>query len=344
MSLQTLWFIVIAVLWIGFFVLEGFDMGVGMLHGVIARGEEERRAAINSIGPVWDANEVWLIVAAAGMFAAFPGWYATMFSGFYLLMVLILAGLIARGVSFEFRGKVKSPRWAHSWDVAMSVGSLVVAVGLGVALGNLLHGVPVGSNQEYTGNFWDLLQPYPLFTGLTILALCLVHGSTFLALKTEDDLRKRASRWAAVLAPIAAVMLAAWVVWTHASQNKGFLPNPIEATTVLAIIAVAWLASEGAEGWAFAATTVALAGMIGSIFVNLYPRVLVSSTNSSYNLTISNTASGSYTLKVMTVVALVLLPVVLAYQVWSYRVFHRRVSAAHFAPAVTSEAPAAPAP
>jgi cytochrome d ubiquinol oxidase subunit II len=344
MSLQTLWFIIIAVLWIGFFVLEGFDMGVGMLHGVIARSEEERRAVINSIGPVWDANEVWLIVAAAGMFAAFPGWYATMFSGFYLLMVLILAGLIARGVSFEFRGKVKSPRWTRSWDLAMSLGSLIVAVGLGVALGNLLHGVPVGSNQEYTGNFWDLLQPYALFTGLTILVLCLVHGSTFLALKTEDDLRERASRWAAVLAPAAAVLLAVWVTWTHASQDKGFLPNPIEASTVLAIIAVAWLASERVEGWAFAGTTVALAGMIGSIFVNLYPRVLVSSTNSSYDLTISNTASGSYALKVMTIVALILLPVVLGYQAWSYRVFHRRVSAAHFAPPATSEAPAAPAP
>ena len=344
MSLQTLWFIIIALLWIGFFVLEGFDMGVGMLHGVIARSEEERRAAINSIGPVWDANEVWLIVAAAGMFAAFPGWYATMFSGFYLLMVLLLAGLIARGVSFEFRGKVKSPRWVRSWDLAMSVGSLVVAVGLGVALGNLLHGVPVGSNQEYTGNFWDLLHPYPLFTGLTILVLCLVHGSTFLALKTEDDLRERASRWAAVLAPVAAVLLAVWVVWTHASQDKGFLPNPIEASTVLAIIAVAWLASERAEGWAFAGTAVALAGMIGSIFVNLYPRVMVSSTNETYSLTVSNTASGSYALKVLTVVAVILLPVVVGYQIWSYHIFYRRVSTAQFAPAVTSVAPAAPAP
>jgi cytochrome d ubiquinol oxidase subunit II len=342
MSLVTLWFIIIAVLWTGFFVLEGFDMGVGMLHGVIARSEEERRAAINSIGPVWDANEVWLIVAAAGMFAAFPGWYATMFSGFYLLMVLILAGLIARGVSFEFRGKVKSQRWARSWDVAMAVGSLIVAVGLGVALGNLLHGVPVGSNQEYTGSFWDLLHPYPLFTGLTIALLCLVHGSTFLALKTEGDLRRRASRWAAVLAPLTAVALATWVVWTHASLDKGVLPNPIEASTVLAVIAVAWLASERTEGWAFAATTVALAGMIASIFVNLYPDVLVSSTNPSYSLTVTNTASGSYALKVMTVVALVLLPVVLGYQAWSYRVFHRRVSAAHFA-SPTSDAPVTPA-
>ena len=344
MSLTTLWFIIIAVLWVGFFVLEGFDMGVGMLHGVIARTEEERRAAINSIGPFWDANEVWLIVAAAGMFAAFPGWYATMFSGFYLLMVIILAGLIARGVSFEFRGKVKSRRWARGWDVAMAVGSFLVAFGLGIALANLLHGVPVGSNQEYTGSFWDLVHPYALFTGLTIVLLCLVHGSTFLALRTEGDLRERASRWAAVLAPLTAVVLAIWVVWTHASQDKGFFPTPIEASTVLAIIAVAWLANERVEGWAFAATTVSIAGMIGSIFVNLYPDVLVSSTNSSYSLTVTNTASGSYALKLMTIVALILLPVVLAYQAWSYRVFHRRVSAAHFAPPATSDAPAAPAP
>jgi cytochrome d ubiquinol oxidase subunit II len=344
MSLTTLWFILIAVLWTGFFVLEGFDMGVGMLHGVIARSEEERRAAINSIGPFWDANEVWLIVAAAGMFAAFPGWYATMFSGFYLLMVIILAGLIARGVSFEFRGKGKSRRWAHSWDVAMAVGSFIVAFGLGIALANLLHGVPVGSNQEYTGSFWDLVHPYALFTGLTIVLLCLVHGSTFLALRTEADLRERASRWAAVLAPLAALLLAVWVVWTHASQDKGFFPNPIEACTVLAIIAVAWLANERVEGWAFAATTVALAGMIASIFVNLYPDVLVSSTNPSYSLTVTNTASGSYALKLMTIVALILLPVVLVYQFWSYVVFHRRVSAAHFAAPAPADAPAAPAP
>ena len=327
MALASLWFILVAVLWVGFFVLEGFDLGVGVLHAVIGRTEAERRAAINTIGPFWDGNEVWLIVAAAGMFAAFPGWYATMFSGFYLLLVIVLAALIARGVSFEFRGKVDHTRWRGTWDVSMGVGSLIVAAGLGIALGNLLHGVPVDKDQEFTGSVWDLLQPYALFTGLTVLLLCLVHGSTFLALTTQGEIRVRARRSAAWLAPVAGLAVLAFVAWTHASQHKGVLVNPIEACAVLAVFAAAWLAAERREGWAFVATTAALASTIGSVFVNLYPRVMVSSTNSAYSLTVSNTAAGNYALKVMTVVALVLLPVVLAYQAWSYHVFHRRVTA-----------------
>ena len=344
MSLATVWFILIAVLWIGFFVLEGFDLGVGALHSVVGRTESERRAAIETIGPFWDGNEVWLVVAAAAMFAAFPGWYATMFSGFYLLMVLALVGLIARGVSFEFRGKVESPRWRQTWDIAMTAGSVIVAVGLGVALGNLVHGVPIGSNHEYTGTVWDLFHPYALFTGLTVLMLCLVHGSTFLALKTEGEARRRARRLAAWLAPITGLVVLGFIAWTHASEGKGVFVNPVEAIAVMAMFAVAWLAAERYEGWAFIATTVAIATTIGAIFVDLYPRVMVSSTNSAYSLTVQNTASGSYALKVITVIAVVLLPVVLAYTAWSYHVFHRRVTVQSVAPAQSPDPVSVPQP
>jgi len=326
MALATLWFWLVAVLWVGFFVLEGFDLGVGALHAVVGRTEAERRAAVETIGPFWDGNEVWLIVAAAGMFAAFPGWYATMFSGFYLLFVVILAGLIARGVSFEFRGKVEAGRWRVTWDVAMSVGSLVVPAGLGIALGNLLHGVPIDQNQEYTGSVLNVLQPYALYTGLTLVMLCLVHGSTFLALTTTDVMRVRARRLAARLAPAAGLVVLGFVIWTRLSEDKGVLISPLEACAILAVFAAAWLASENREGWAFVATTVALATTVGSIFVDLYPHVMVSSTNSAYSLTVDNTAAGSYALKVMTIIALVLLPVVLMYQTWSYYIFHRRVT------------------
>jgi cytochrome bd-type quinol oxidase subunit 2 len=340
MALATLWFWLVAVLWVGFFVLEGFDLGVGALHAVVGRTDAERRAAINTIGPFWDGNEVWLVVAAAGMFAAFPGWYATMFSGFYLLFAVVLAALIARGVSFEFRGKFDGTRWRGTWDVSMSVGSLVVAAGLGVALGNLLHGVPIDQNQEFTGSLADVLQPYALYTGLTLVMLCLVHGSTFLALTTSGAVRTRARRLAARTAPAAGLVVLGFVIWTRVSEDKGVLISPLEACAVLAVFAAAWLASETREGWAFVATTVALATTVASIFVDLYPRVMVSSTNSAYSLTVDNTASGSYALKVMTVIALVLLPVVLFYQGWSYHIFHRRIAQRQVAPpAETASAP-----
>jgi cytochrome d ubiquinol oxidase subunit II len=342
MAFVPLWFILIAVLWTGFFVLEGFDMGVGMLHAVTGKDEPGKEAVLATIGPLWDGNEVWLVVAAAAMFAAFPGWYATMFSGFYLLFVILLAGLIARGVSFEFRGKADNARWRGAWDVSMTVGSLIVAAGLGIALGDLLHGVPIDENQEFTGSVWSLLQPYALFTGLTVLLLCLVHGSTFLALTTQGEIHVRARRSAAWLAPVTGFAVLGFVAWTHASQHKGVLVNPIEACALLAVFAAAWLAAEGRTGWAFGATTIALASTIGSIFVNLYPRVMVSSTNSSYSLTVSSTASGNYALKVITVIALVMLPVVLTYQTWSYHVFHRRLTARSVASPAASDTTTAP--
>jgi cytochrome bd ubiquinol oxidase subunit II len=324
------WFIAITVLWIGFFVLEGFDFGVGMLHAIVGRDEAGRRAAINTIGPLWDGNEVWLIVAAAAIFAAFPGWYATMFSGFYLAVVLLLAALIVRGVSFEYRGKRRPARWRRTWDVLLTAGSLLAPLLLGVVLGDLLHGLPINASHEYTGSFWGLLQPYGIFTGITFVAICVLHGATFLSLKTTGDMRQRAWRLARRVAPVTGLLVLAFVSWTHAVAGKGALLNPAEFAAVLAVIAAVWLAYTRSEGWTFAATTVTMAACVLTIFVDLYPRVMVSSTSPAFSLTVHNTASGGYTLTAMTVVIVIFLPFVLAYQAWSYYVFRRRVSRQEF--------------
>jgi cytochrome d ubiquinol oxidase subunit II len=337
--LLPFWFIVIAVLWTGFFILEGFDFGVGMLHSAVGRDEAGRRAAINTIGPLWDGNEVWLIVAAAAMFAAFPGWYATMFSGFYLALALLLASLIVRGVSFEYRGKRDALRWRRTWDVLLVAGSLLAPLLIGVALGDLLHGLPINSSQNYTGSFWDLLQPYALLTGITLVLICLLNGATFLCLKTTGDMRDRAWRLARLVAPATCAAVLAFASWTHLTSAKGtFFVNPIELLAMLAAIAAVWLVYEHRDGFAFAATAVTIAACILSIFVGLYPNVMVSSTNAAYNLTVHNTASGAYSLKVMTVVVVIFLPFVLAYQTWTYYVFRRRVSRREFLPPVSTPA------
>jgi cytochrome d ubiquinol oxidase subunit II len=322
MSLVTFWFVVLVVFWTGFLVLEGFDFGVGMLHGVVGRDEQGRRQAISTIGPLWDGNEVWLIVAAAGTFAAFPGWYATMFSGFYLAFLLLLVALIARGVSFEFRDKRDSARWRRSWALATTGGSLLAPLLIGMALGNLLAGVPIGTDQEYAGTVADLLNGYALFCGLTVVLLCLLHGASFLALKTSGELRDRALRAGRLLAPVTAAAVAGFALWTGATAGgwSAFL-----VVAVLAALGAAWQVGRGLDGVAFAATSLTMAAVVVSIFVALYPRVMVSSLGSASDLTVSNTASSPYTLKVMTVAAAVLFPVVLAYQAWTYYVFRSRV-------------------
>jgi cytochrome bd ubiquinol oxidase subunit II len=332
-TLIPFWFIVIAVLWTGFFILEGFDFGVGMLHSLVGRDEAGRRAAINTIGPLWDGNEVWLIVAAAAIFAAFPGWYATMLSGFYLALVLLLAALIVRGVSFEYRGKRDALRWRRTWDGLMVAGSLLAPLLIGVVLGDLLHGLPINSSQEYTGSFWDLFQPYALFTGITLVLICLLHGATFLGLKTTGDMRERSGRLARRVAPVTGAAVVAFVIWTHVTARSTFFLNPVELLAVLAVIAAIWLVYDRRDGFAFAATTVTIAACIVSIFTGLYPNVMVSSTSAADNLTVHNTASGPYSLKVMTVVVVIFLPLVLAYTAWTYHVFRRRVSRDEFLPA-----------
>jgi cytochrome bd ubiquinol oxidase subunit II len=339
MRLVPFWFIVIAVLWTGFFVLEGFDFGVGMLHNAVGRDEAGRRAAINTIGPLWDGNEVWLIVAAAAIFAAFPGWYATMFSAVYLALVLLLVALIVRGVSFEYRGKRQAVRWTRTWDGLMTGGSLLAPLLIGVALGDLLHGLPINASQNYTGSFWDLLQPYALFTGVTLVLICLLHGATFLALKTTGDLRERAGHLARRVAPLTGAAVLAFTIWTHVTSSNAFFLNPVELLAVLAVIAAVWLVWEHRDGFAFAATTVTMAACIVSIFTGLYPNVMVSSTNAAYNLTVHNTASGTYSLTVMTVVVVIFLPFVLAYQTWTYYVFRRRISRQEFQPSDQPDGP-----
>jgi cytochrome bd ubiquinol oxidase subunit II len=351
-ALVPFWFIVIAILWTGFFILEGFDFGVGMLHGLVGEDEPGRRAAINTIGPLWDGNEVWLIVAAAGMFAAFPGWYATMFSGLYLVMVVLLMSLIVRGVAFEYRGKRDATRWLRTWDVGLTVGSLLAPLLIGIALGDLLHGLPINSAQNYTGSFWDLFQPYALLTGVTLVLLCLLSGATFLTLKTTGRMRERAGLIARRVAPFTAAAVTAFAIWTHVVTSGTFFLRPLELLAILAVLAAVWLVYGHHEGFSFAATLVTVASCIVSMFVGLYPNVMVSSTNPAYNLTVANTASTPYSLKAMTVVVVIFLPLVLAYQTWTYYVFRRRVSRDQFiqGPAVPGpaepvvEVPSGPAP
>jgi cytochrome d ubiquinol oxidase subunit II len=336
MQLHTIWFIIIVVFWIGFFVLEGFDFGVGALHMLIGRSETERRVVVNTIGPWWDGNEVWLIVAGAAMFAAFPGWYATMFSALYLALVLVLVGLFARGVSFEYRGKRESRRWRTGWTWALTVGSVLVPLLIGVGLGDLLTGLPINQQQNFTGNFFDLLTGYGLMTGVTLLTLCLLHGATFLALRTTDEIRDRARAAARMLGLAAVVVNIAWVIWTLVVIGGGTVPEPTQIFGLTAVILAAALSSTDYDGWAFLASGFAIAAAIGQIFIALYPNVMISSTNSAYNLTVNNVASGHYALFVMTIVAVVFFPIVLLYQGWSFHVFRARVKAPP-APAETAE-------
>jgi len=330
MSLANIWFILIAVLWTGFFVLEGFDFGVGILHRALARDEADRLTIINTIGPLWDGNEVWLVVAGAAMFAAFPGWYATMFSALYLALALVLVALILRGVAFEFRGRHTGVRWRHTWSLLLTGGSLLAPLLIGVALGDLLHGLPIGTDQEYTGGFADLLQPYALWVGLTLLAICVLHGATFIALKTTGEVRERAGRAARRSAPFVAVIVAVFAFWTHVIAHKGVLLNVVEVGAVLGAIGAAWLVADRRVGWAFAVTTFVMASSVLAIFTELFPRVMVSTNGSATDLTVGNTASGSYTLKLMTIIFLVLFPVVAAYQAWTYYTFRRRLSRVEF--------------
>jgi len=331
-TLAEFWFILIAVLWTGFFVLEGFDLGVGMLHGIIGRDEPGRRMVINTIGPLWDGNEVWLIVAGAAIFAAFPGWYATMFSGFYLALVLLLAALMARGTSFEFRRKRDSAAWRRMWDGLLTGGSLLVPLLIGIALGDLLHGLPIDKSQNYTGSFWDLLQPYGVYTGITLVAICVLHGATFITLKTTGQVADRAARAGARTGPVVALIVIGWAFWTHVTAGKGFWPDPLEIGIVIVVIAAAWLARERHEGWAFACTTATTGLAMLTLFTALYPNVMISRRHSAYNLTIANTASPSYTLELMSIVALIFLPVVFVYTAWNYYVFRKRISSADFTP------------
>ena len=325
MGLQVFWYIVIAFFWTGFFILEGFDLGVGALHMVVGRSDTERRVAINSIGPFWDGNEVWLIVAAAATFAAFPSWYATMFSALYLVVMILILGLIARGVSFEYRGKLGSDRWHSVWDWSMTIGSLVIPLVLGIALGDLVHGLPINQQGNYTGSFWDLFTGYGVFTGVTLLVVSLAHGAIYLNLKTDGYVEDRSKTLAGPLAWVSALAVIGYSIWTHVQSGRGVLASPLQILAMLLAIAAAWAVRDGKPGWAFAANTATIAALFISIFVTLYPNVMVSSTNKAYNLTVVGTAASNYSLTVMTVIAVIFAPLVIAYQAWSYHIFRGRV-------------------
>lgn len=330
MTLPTIWFVLIAVLFVGYFVLEGFDYGVGMLVPFIGRTDQERRAVIATIGPVWDANEVWLITAGGALFAAFPNWYATLFSGFYLGLALLLAALILRGVALEFRSKDSRPQWRKQWDAMIVGGSAVPPIVWGLAMGNLLHGVPINQQMNYVGNFLTLFNPYALVGALATLLLFLLHGALYLDLKAPEELAKRARRVAYQVGRWATLMYFVFVAMSYIYANfahaLGVDPGPIPVLAGVSIIAVRILLPREHRGWAFFATTFTIMLSTISVFLALFPRVMVSSLNPRWSLTIYNAASNPYSLRVMTIVAVTALPLVLAYQVWTYWVFRQRVS------------------
>ncbi len=328
MELHTVWFLLIAVLFTGYFVLEGFDFGVGILMPFLAADDKERRVMINTIGPVWDGNEVWVLTAGGAMFAAFPEWYASLFSGFYLPLLLILLALIVRGVAFEYRGKRHDAHWKRRWDWCIFLGSLLPAILWGVAFANIVRGVKLDASHEYVGGFVDLLNPYALLGGLTTLALFVTHGAIFTALKTTGIIRVRANR-AAFSAGLAAAGLAvAFLIWTFAHRAT---PLSVALGIVAAVALLAGLVANrfGREGWAFVGTAAAIAFAVAAVFANLYPNVLPSTLDGGASLTVANASSTPYTLKIMTWVAVVFTPLVLLYQGWTYWVFRKRIGTEH---------------
>ena len=325
MSLQDLWFTLIAVLWCGYFLLEGFDFGVATLLHFVGRNQEERGVLLRTIGPVWDGNEVWLLVAGGAMFAAFPLWYATLFSGFYLALLLILVALIVRVLAIEYRNKETGVAWRARWDLAHSVCGAVPALLWGVAFANIVHGVPIDAAHHYTGSFVTLLNPYALLGGLVTFSLFTTHGAVFLALKTTDQLRARA-RWVAVRAgAVAALLAAVFLYWTQVDNGTG-ATAVAGAVAALALVGGIYATYAGRDGWAFAGTGTAIVAATAALFLALHPNVMRSTTNAAYSLTVHNASSSHYTLTVMSWVALAFTPLVLLYQGWTYWVFRARIT------------------
>jgi cytochrome d ubiquinol oxidase subunit II len=329
MDLHVIWFILIAILYIGFFVLEGFDFGVGMLLPFLGKNDTERRAIINTIGPHWDGNEVWLITAGGATFAAFPIWYATLFSGFYLPFFLLLVGLILRGVAFEYRSKDENPRWRKFWDWSIFGGSLVPALLIGIAFANLVRGVPIDASMQYAGGFFNLLNPYALLGGVTTVLVFILHGAIFLSLKTTDLLMEKAEHVAKRMWLVAVIVLLAFLVGTYLSTDildrLGINPGIIPVSGIAALLVARFFIQRKMNGWAFAMNCITIAFALVTMFMILYPRVMISSLNPEWSLTIYNASSSEYTLRVMSIIALIFVPIVLVYQGWSYWVFRKRI-------------------
>jgi len=328
MTLSDLWFLLIAVLWTGYFVLDGFDFGVGILLPILGRDETRRRVLINTIGPVWDGNEVWLLVAGGATFAAFPEWYASLFSGFYLPLLLILIALIIRGLAFEYRGKIDDPRWRRRWDIAIVTGSIVPALLWGVAFGNIVRGVRLSAQHLYVGTFFDLLNPYALLGGIVTLTLFTLHGAVFLALKTTGEIRTDARRVAGRVGLVAILAGAGFLLWTQISH--GDTASAITAAgCALALIGAVVANGKGREGWAFLAMVITIMAATATLFLALYPDVLPSTISATDSLNVNNASSTRYTLEVMSWVALIFTPFVLLYQGYTYWVFRRRIGTEH---------------
>ncbi|MHC5251451.1 cytochrome d ubiquinol oxidase subunit II [Listeria kieliensis] len=330
MSLNELWFLLIAVLFVGFFFLEGFDFGVGMSTRFMARNDLERRVLVNTIGPFWDANEVWLLTAGGAIFAAFPNWYATMFSGYYIPFVVLLLALIARGVSFEFRHQKASAAWRNFWDWMVFVGSILPPFLFGVLFASLIQGMPINHDMNMHAGFFDYITVFSVWGGLTVTMLCLLHGLMFITIRTEAEIQERARRMAKRVWWITIPVLVVFVVMAFFFSDI-FQARPVLVPLMIAVVVVMYVLSavflwKGRDGFAFAFGGLGIAITVATLFVGLFPRVMISSIDSAFDLTIYNAASGNYSLTVMTIVAVTLLPFVLGYQIWSYYVFRKRVS------------------
>jgi len=325
MALNQLWFLIVGFLFIGYFVLDGFDFGVGMALPFLGKDDTDRRVLINTIGPVWDLNETWVVVAGASLFASFPEWYASLFSGFYLALLLLLAALIARGVAFEYRGKGDSPRWRATFDWMIVIGSALPALLWGVAFANIVAGVPLNAQHIYTGTLFTLLNPYGLLGGLMTLSVFFLHGLFFIVLKTEGEIKDRARQLAKKVGYVATVIAASFLLWTLFA-HLSLLGAVLTIVAALALVAAQAANFAKKDGVAFTLMVVTIITAVGALFAALYPNVLPSTTNPAYSLTIENASSSHYTLTVMTWVAVIMLPFVLAYQTWTYWVFRKRVS------------------
>ncbi|MGH3953317.1 cytochrome d ubiquinol oxidase subunit II [Mycobacteroides salmoniphilum] len=326
-TLQQFWFIVVAALFLGFLVLEGFDFGVGMLMHPLGRGDDRRRRAVlNTIGPVWDGNEVWLITAGGAMFAAFPDWYATVFSGLYLPLLLILVAMIVRIVAIEWRGKINDPRWRARCDLGIAIGSWIPALLWGVAFSSLLAGLPVDSAKQLTLTLGDVFRPYVLLGGLVFVGLFAFHGALFISLKTAGAVREDAVSVARTLAIPVIVAAGGYGLWTQLAYGKSWTWIAL-AIAALSLVGAAAASRISRDGWAFACTCLTVVAVVTLLFGSLYPNLIVSSLDPAYNLTVTSASSSPYTLRVMSWAAAVTAPVVLIYQGWTYWVFRQRISA-----------------
>jgi cytochrome d ubiquinol oxidase subunit II len=328
MDLPTLWFWIVAALFVGYFVLDGFDFGVGMSLPFLGRDDTDRRVLINTIGPVWDLNETWVIVAGAAMFAAFPEWYATLFSGFYLPLLLILLALIVRGVSFEYRHQRPEQAWKRRFDWMITIGSALPALLWGVAFANIVNGVPLDADHNFTGSLFSLLNPYALLGGATTLLLFFTHGVYFVALKTDGEIRERARRLGVGSGIVTIVVAACFLAWTVLAHGTLFAVG-FAAVAAVALIGSAVANARGREGVAFALMATTIATAVLTLFSSLFPAVMPASNDIANSLTIANASSSTYTLTIMSWTALVFLPLVLAYQAWTYWTFRKRITRAH---------------